>query len=139
MKTKIFDNVEKTVRETVINGLNEYNYKHANRDVQEYTICIYEDDKIIGGAIGSTYWDWLFVKLLWVDKAYRNKGIGNKIMNKVEKIAIKRSCIGIHLDTFSFQAQKFYEKLGYEPFGIINNHPIGHKRIFMKKEIAQIT
>jgi hypothetical protein len=30
-----------------------------------------------------------------------------------------------HLDTFDFQAQAFYEKLGYEPLGVLNECPPG--------------
>jgi ribosomal protein S18 acetylase RimI-like enzyme len=39
----------------------------------------------------------------------------------------------VWLDTFSFQARGFYEKLGYTVFGEIENHPPGHSRFFLRK------
>ena len=53
----------------------------------------------------------------------------------VEQEAKERGCIGVHLDTFSFQALPFYQKLGYEVFGEIEDHPIGHTRHYVKKLI----
>jgi hypothetical protein len=38
-----------------------------------------------------------------------------------------------HLDTFDWQAKEFYEHLGYEVFGILENCPRGHNRYYMKK------
>jgi hypothetical protein len=39
------------------------------------------------------------------------------------------------LDTFSFQARPFYEKLGYHVFGMLENHPAGHQHYFMTKQL----
>jgi len=35
------------------------------------------------------------------------------------------------LDTYSFQALEFYERLGYAVFGTLDNYPPGQKRIFL--------
>jgi hypothetical protein len=40
------------------------------------------------------------------------------------------------LDTFSFQARGFYEKLGYEEFGQLD-YPPDHHRHFMRKRLTQ--
>ncbi|GAQ00024.1 hypothetical protein NIES2104_65890 [Leptolyngbya sp. NIES-2104] len=37
------------------------------------------------------------------------------------------------MDTFSFQAPEFYQKLGYTVFGELPDFPIGHRRLFLKK------
>jgi hypothetical protein len=42
-------------------------------------------------------------------------------------------CTDAFLDTFSFQARGFYEKLGYRVFGGLDNHPAGHQHYFMTK------
>ena len=45
-------------------------------------------------------------------------------MNDAEREAIRRGCRGAWLDTYSFQARGFYERLGYTIFGTIDNiHP----------------
>ena len=40
-------------------------------------------------------------------------------MRAAEEEARSRSCLGVFLDTYSFQARPFYEKLGYEQFGTL--------------------
>ncbi|MDB5536981.1 MAG: Acetyltransferase family protein, partial [Devosia sp.] len=43
--------------------------------------------------------------------------------------------VGIWLDTFSFQARPFYEKLGYSVFGTIPDYPPGGARYFLSKTL----
>lgn len=43
-------------------------------------------------------------------------------MKRAELYAVERGCTNAFLDTFSFQARPFYEKLGYRVFGILENH-----------------
>jgi hypothetical protein len=37
------------------------------------------------------------------------------------------------LDTYSFQARGFYERLGYAVFGTLDDYPPGQSRIFLHK------
>ena len=49
-------------------------------------------------------------------------------MQAMEAEAIRRGCRGAYLDTFSYQARPFYERLGYEVFGTLDDYPAGHQR-----------
>ena len=40
-------------------------------------------------------------------------------------------------NTFDFQAPGFYEKLGFEVFGVLADYPPGHKRFFMVKRLRE--
>jgi hypothetical protein len=55
-------------------------------------------------------------------------------MQKIEHEATRRNCIGVHVDTYSFQALDFYLKLGYQVFGVIEDHPKGHQRYYLQKK-----
>ena len=57
-------------------------------------------------------------------------------MAQAEARAIARDCHSAWLDTFSFQARGFYEKLGYEEFGRLDYPPM-HKRHFMRKLLVR--
>ena len=54
----------------------------------------------------------------------------------------KRGCTDATVDTFSFQAKGFYEKMGYIQCGEIKNippFPPGVTRYFMRKKIDTIS
>ena len=91
--------------------------------------------QIIAGLYGTSMWDWLHIKYLWVTSDHRKQGLGSKLMSLVEAEAQKRQCLGLHLDTFSFQALDFYLGLGFEVFGEIKDHPEGGRRYFLSKRI----
>ena len=92
-------------------------------------------DHIAGGIIGETYWQWLYVDLLWVSEAFRGQGYGDALLAAAEQEAINRECQYAYLNTFSFQAPEFYQKRGYVIFGELPDFPQGHKRYFLKKEL----
>ena len=94
------------------------------------------DGKILGGLWGRTAWGWLHMDTLYVPEALRGRGIGAALVRKAEAEAVRRGCRGAWLDTFSFQARRFYERLGYRVFGTIADQPPGHARHFLQKSLA---
>ena len=98
-------------------------------------IFLREETRIVAGLAGETYCGWLFVKYLWVSEALRGRGVGRDLMARAEARARERGCHSAWLDTFSFQARGFYEKLGYEEFGRLD-YPPDHHRHFMRKRLA---
>jgi GNAT superfamily N-acetyltransferase len=83
--------------------------------------------------------DWVFVSWLWVAEAHRRDGEGTRLMRAVEGEARERGLRGAYLDTFSFQAPKFYAKLGYREFGRISDFPLGFDRIWLMKRFEGAT
>ena len=79
--------------------------------------------------------EWLFVNWLWVADAYRKHGVGSQLMGAAEAAARAEGCHAAYLDTFTFQAPKFYERLGYREFGRLNDFPPGHARIWFSKAL----
>lgn len=95
-----------------------------------------ENNIIIAGCIAKMYcWNIVYVDILWVDEQYRKHGLGTKLLNEIEKIAIEEKCNLIHLDTFDFQAKDFYIKQGYEVFGVLEDCPANHCRYYLKKKL----
>jgi len=75
--------------------------------------------KVQGGARGQTYWSWCTIDVLAVAQAYRHQGVGSRLLARVEEIARRRGCVGIRLDTTSFQAPDFYRRHEYIEYGRI--------------------
>jgi GNAT superfamily N-acetyltransferase len=93
------------------------------------------EGQILAGLAGDTYCGWLFVKYLWVSDNLRGRGVGRELMAAAEVRARERGCHSAWLDTFSFQARGFHEKLGYEEFGRLD-YPPAHYRHFMRKRLV---
>jgi GNAT superfamily N-acetyltransferase len=93
------------------------------------------DGPVQGGLRAITYYGWMFIEILFLPAALRGQGVGTRLMRMAEAEAIRRGCVGIWLDTFSFQARPFYERLGYVSFGQIDDYPAGHSRFFMQKRL----
>jgi len=114
-----------------------YNEKLGPTDFRPFAIFLRENpkDAIIGGLWGWSAHDWFVVELLFVPEPLRGSGIGSLLMNKAERTAIERGCVGVWLDSFGSQSQRFYEGLGYAPFGKIPNYPKGTDRLFFQKRL----
>ncbi|WP_342451486.1 GNAT family N-acetyltransferase [Neoroseomonas nitratireducens] len=93
------------------------------------------DGAVQGGLVGVTSWSWLYVDNLVVPEAARGQGLGARLMAMAEAEARARGCIGARLDTYSFQARGFYERLGYSVTGAIEDCPPGETRWSMAKRL----
>ncbi len=120
-------------------GLEQYNRQHtAPSTLQPLVIYLRDDDGTIkGGLTGGTFWHWCHVDILWLDESIRQHGYGSTLLQMVEEEAVRRGCVGIFLDTMSFQAPDFYIKHGYSEWGRLDDFPPGHQRIFFKKWLAR--
>lgn len=97
-----------------------------------------ESAEIVGGLYAYVLYDWLAIELLIVPEEHRGQGVGSELVRRTEAHAAELGCIGVWLNTFSFQARGFYEKLGYEVFGALDEHPRGSQRFFLRKRLTPI-
>lgn len=125
--------------QAVIRSLVAYNDTQAEKENWQRLAMFIRDDhgEIVGGLNGYTHWGWLFISHLWVAEALRGRGYGRKLVALAEGEALKRGCRRAHLDTFDFQALGFYQDIGYELFGVLDDFPTGHKRFFLQKKIEE--
>jgi GNAT superfamily N-acetyltransferase len=92
--------------------------------------------RLLGGVILQSYWLETYVELLWLSGRARRSGTGAKLIEMAERIARKRGSRLIHLNTYSFQAPRFYEKQGFERVGGMKGSPKGHSRHFYVKRLG---
>lgn len=130
---------DEAAHRAIIDPLLAFNIRQAGaHDCMPLAVLIQEHQtgQVNGGLWGRTSWKWLTIETLFVPELYRASGVGSMVMQMAEQEAIKRGCIGALVDTHSFQAPGFYEKLGYRRFGEIANCPPGHSRIFFEKRFS---
>lgn len=130
-------NPNKNEIEFVNNALEKFNNMHVGSDnhlllnIVEYD----ENQNVIAGILGGTYWGWLHIDILWVDENFRCKKIGSRLLIAAENEAKKRGCHSVHVDTMSWQAPEFYKKHGYELISELDNIPNGYKKFHFIKRL----
>ena len=117
-------------------AMRAYNAAVAGKsDYSPLAVTIRDRGRIVGGLVAETYWGWMYVNILWVAEPRRRKGFGRSLMQTAEAEARKRGVRNVFLDSFTFQAPKFYMKLGYREFGRLKEFPAGHERIWLTKAL----
>jgi GNAT superfamily N-acetyltransferase len=116
----VVERPDPALRETILRPLQDFNASIAGPSVVE-PLAIFlrdsESEAIVGGLWAVAAYEWLYIDLLFVPEALRGRGLGSALVKKAEAIAAQRGYTGVRLDTLSFQAPRFYEKLGYREYG----------------------
>jgi len=114
-----------------------YNLPFAGeRDPRQFGLVLRDGaGAVIGGLWARPEWGLLFIETLILPEPLRRGGLGTRLMHRAEQEARTRGYAGVFLDTFTFQARPFYERLGYTVFATIENYPPGHSRFLLAKRL----
>ena len=126
--------------DTVRQQLESFNENHVGETSWKPFAIFVRDEQntIVGGLIGGTFWGWLYVDILWIADHVRHHGYGSQLLALAEQEAITRGCTYANLETMDWQARPFYERLGYTVWGELDDIPAGtgHKRFSLRKQLA---
>ena len=75
---------------------------------------IKEGQNFMGCVVVQLFWGQLHVKYLVVEELYRGKGIGRQLMEHAFNFGKNQGCTFAFVETMSFQAPEFYERLGFQ-------------------------
>jgi GNAT superfamily N-acetyltransferase len=119
----------------IVKALTEFNASKANGEIPCYLMITVRDweQNVVGGLVGATYLGWLQIQAVWVSEVLRGKGYGSRLMQRAEDEARERHCPRVFLETLSFQALPFYEKIGYKIVSQIADFPPGGTRYALTK------
>ena len=125
--------------DVIIEGLRDFNGPYfGNQKSTHFTVYL-KDEKgeVVGGILACMRLGikLLYVEKLWIAEPMRKKGYGKQLMLAAEAEGKKHGCIHAQVDTLSFQAEPFYQKLGYERIGIVYKLYGEHDLIFMRKDL----
>ncbi|MGW5130261.1 GNAT family N-acetyltransferase [Streptomyces levis] len=108
------------------------------RDVPLHVWAVNDaDGNLAGGLVGHTWATWLHVTYLWVDERHRGRGLGAGLLARAEHIAVtERACRMSRLETWDFQAPRFYRKQGYEVVCVVPDYPPGITEYTLVKRLT---
>jgi len=124
--------------QTIEDGVAAHDREHAG-PLEYVPFAVFVRDEtgaVLGGLRGTVGGGWLYIQTLWVELTYRGQKLGTRLVETAEAEALRRGCPRVFLNTLSYQAPSFYTRLGYTVFAELEEAPGPHRRIFMRKELA---
>ena len=131
------ENIESKRTQELANLVRAYNRSNREPSKSE-PLNIYledEDGNLVAGMVAETFGNWLEIEYLYVSDDLRGQGIGSKILETAENESRNRGCKYSFVDTFNFQAPKFYKKHGYKEVFALKNYPYTGERYYYTKEL----
>jgi GNAT superfamily N-acetyltransferase len=126
----------------LLSGLASFNESRVGpdpvRDPRNH-LCVVARDaegRVRGGLQGVIVGAWLATDLVWVEEAYRHKGLGARLLAEAEAEALRRGCKWAILATFDYQAPGFYSRRGYVEYARMEDFPWGSTRFQLRKTLA---
>ena len=139
--------VTDTEKETVYGWLRDFNHQENGEfmrslEIEGTEIPIFlttrdEEGNVCGGLQGFMIHKWLRIDIMAVEPSRRGKGLGSELVARAENIAIEQGCAYAFVDTMSYQASGFYERLGFSVVGRIpdwDSH--GHDKLYFTKNLV---
>ncbi|CAI0756180.1 putative acetyltransferase [Serratia entomophila] len=139
MNITVADTLDEPTLDAIRQGLRAHNQPYIDASLRR-PLNVYARDaegRVVAGLTAFTWGNWLSIDWLWVDDSQRGSGLGRQVMQAAERGALARGCRYSRLDTFSFQARPFYEKLGYQLQMTLKDYPVEHERYFMTKTLTE--
>lgn len=132
---EIFNEHQESVFNVLVDNLRKFNFKMMGEERSQPLMVIIrnDNDEIVGGIAGRTIYHQFLIEVLWVHDDKRGLGLGIQLMEIAELEAKKRGCIAAQVDTLSFQAPRFYEKMGFQIVGNVSGVKDSPDRYFLLK------
>jgi ribosomal protein S18 acetylase RimI-like enzyme len=94
-----------------------------------------ESGQVIGGAVGRRWGPCCELQQLWVEPSHRRQGVGTELVRAFEARAQAHGCSNFYLETFTFQAPRLYQSLGYTVAYEHKVYPHGIVKFIMVKHV----
>lgn len=103
LKQKIYTGFEEHAIQTMgHNGIND-----------PIAFVIIDNNEYIGAVVVQSFWGALHVKYVWVSEAHRGRYIGKNLLKAALEYGQKQNFSFAFVETMSFQALEFYQKMGF--------------------------
>ena len=96
-----------------------------------------QNEHVVGGLTGVTFYGSLYIDMLWVDQALRGQGWGTKLMHEAERVGKERGALFITLNTMDWEALPFYEKMGFAIEFTRNGYEKDSKMFLLRKNLQK--
>jgi GNAT superfamily N-acetyltransferase len=141
MKIEVTETPDPADMEYLSQGIQAFNREtvpglpEVSQDLKFAVFARDDHGKVVGGIRANAFWGYLCIELLWLSEEARGSGAGRQLVQRAEAFASQHGFRHARVETTSFQAKPFYEKLGYKVHGVLNDFPEGHKSFYLHKDL----
>ncbi len=93
------------------------------------------NDELLGVCVVRVFWGIIHIKYLVVNEKYRGQGVGRELIRHALEYGKTESCKVAFVETLSFQAPTFYQKLGFELEFKRDGYKYGISLYYFRKEL----
>jgi ribosomal protein S18 acetylase RimI-like enzyme len=104
------------LKKNLYKGFREYALEQIDFNGIEPPIAFecYKEDHFVGALVLQPFYGQMHIKYVYVEKAYRKDKVATRLMQEAFTFAKNYGCDFLFLETLSFQAPLFYQKLGFK-------------------------
>jgi ribosomal protein S18 acetylase RimI-like enzyme len=104
------------LKKRIYDGFSRHAVAMTGQDEKFDPVAFVAHDKecFAGAIVAELFWGALHIKYIYVEKEYRGKGIGSQLMKCALKYGRDQKCPFAFVETMSFQALDFYQKMGFK-------------------------
>ncbi len=126
IKKKIFHGfAQQAIKITGIDGLSE----------EAISFEIFDKSGFVGAIVVQLFWGQLHIKFLLVEEKYRGQGIGRQLMAHALEFGNTRECHFAFVETMSFQALEFYQKMGFKQDFVRTGYAQGTSLYYLSRKL----
>lgn len=92
-----------------------------------------------GAVVVERFWHALHVKYVYVSDHYRNQGLGSRLMDRALAYGLEQNCPFAFVETMSFQALDFYQKMGFVLDFTRSGYAHGTSFHYLSKKLTLLT
>lgn len=99
----------------IFDGFKEHAIEKTGQDGfgRSIAFAVLKRGEYVGAVVVRAFWGALHVKNMWVHKDSRGKGVGRYLLNQALAYGEKEKHPFAFVETMSFQALEFYQKMGF--------------------------
>ncbi len=115
------------------------NFVYAAHNPEAQSLDISLDDTegdVMAGIAAVTVRNTLYIDMLWVHMTLQRRGIGKRLINMAENIALERGCV--HARICIAHDVDYYLKTGYQVCGRLQQFPHGETIYWLYKDLVNL-
>lgn len=104
------------LKKRIYEGFSQHSIAMTGYDEKGESIAFVAMDREIfaGAVVAEVFWGALHIKYVYIEEPFRGREIATRLMEQCFTYGRKNRCAFAFVETMSFQALEFYQKLGFE-------------------------